>query len=80
MIVGAAGSFEPLLKVMVLDIGNGKMRPGFEGDADSPIAWRSGGADPRRRPVPIKAPKPVNSGPRPANREVVEVSRLGTFS
>ena len=34
VIVGASGSFEPLLKVTVLDFGNGKMRLGFDGDAD----------------------------------------------
>ena len=34
VIVGASGSFEPLLRLTVLDIGNSKMRLGFEGDAD----------------------------------------------
>jgi carbon storage regulator CsrA len=34
VIVGGSGSGEPLLKVTVLDIGNGKVRLGFEGDAD----------------------------------------------
>ena len=37
VIVVGSGSREPLLKVTVLEIGNGKVRLGFEGDDDVPI-------------------------------------------
>jgi carbon storage regulator len=37
VVVGAAGRFERLLKVTVLEIKNGKVRLGFEADASVPV-------------------------------------------
>lgn len=37
VVVGGADRFERLLKVTVLDIKNGKVRLGFEADADVPV-------------------------------------------
>ena len=37
VVVGGSGGFERLLKVTVLEIRAGKVRLGFEGDADVPI-------------------------------------------
>ncbi|MEQ8667643.1 MAG: carbon storage regulator [Pirellulales bacterium] len=37
VVVGGAGSHEGLMKITVLDAGGGKVRLGFEGDADIPV-------------------------------------------
>lgn len=37
VIVGGSGSFEHVLKVTVLEIGDGRVRLGFEVDADVPV-------------------------------------------
>ncbi len=40
MVVGGAGGFESLLVVTVLEIGNGKVRLGFEVDKSIPVHRR----------------------------------------
>jgi len=37
VVVGGSEGFEPLLKVTVLEIGNGKVRLGFDVDAAVPV-------------------------------------------
>ena len=37
VLVGGSGRFEPMLKVTVLEIKNGKVRLGFEAPADVPV-------------------------------------------
>jgi len=37
VVVGGAGRFEPVLKVTVLEITNGRVRLGFEVDANVPV-------------------------------------------
>jgi carbon storage regulator len=37
VVVGSAGSFERMLKVTVLEIKGGRVRLGFEADADLPV-------------------------------------------
>lgn len=37
VVVGGAGPFPQMLKVTVLEISGGKVRLGFEGDADVPV-------------------------------------------
>jgi carbon storage regulator len=37
VVVGGSGGFERMLKVTVLEIGHGKVRLGFEADADVPV-------------------------------------------
>jgi carbon storage regulator len=37
VVIGGGGGFEPLLKVIVLEIENGKVRLGFEAAADVPV-------------------------------------------
>jgi carbon storage regulator CsrA len=37
VVVGGTGRFERMLKVTVLEIKNGKVRLGFEADADVPV-------------------------------------------
>ena len=37
VVVGGSGGFEQVLKVTVLEIGNGKVRLGFEAPADVPV-------------------------------------------
>jgi carbon storage regulator CsrA len=37
VVVGGSGSFERLLKVTVLEISNGRVRLGFEAEADVPV-------------------------------------------
>jgi carbon storage regulator CsrA len=37
VVVGGSGGFDRMLKITVLEIGRGKVRLGFEADADVPV-------------------------------------------
>ena len=59
VVVGAADGCQPVLTVTVLDITGGRVRLGFEADADVPVhrleVWERIRANGRARPCPIEA-------------------------